>query len=107
MADIASVTPGSKINVKVTQRPSNAAAAKTIVRLLSKNPDVQAENERQRRIRARGIRWNARGGRLWGTRMVKQPAVKAEAGVEKTITASLDVLRDLKSVERFVEVTAA
>ncbi len=107
MADIATLTPGSKINVKVTSRPTSAAAAKTIVRLLSKNAEVQAENERQRRIRSKGIRWNARGGRLWGTRMVKQASVAAVTGTEKTITASLDVIRDLKSVQRFVEVTAA
>ncbi|MEX0774499.1 MAG: hypothetical protein WD042_02170 [Phycisphaeraceae bacterium] len=101
------IDPGSSIRVKVTKRPTNAAARKTIVRLLSKDSSVAKENQRHRKIRAKGIRWDPRGGRLWATRVVKQPAVAAEPGVEKTITATLDVLRDLASVERFVEVQKA
>jgi hypothetical protein len=101
------ITPGSQISVTVVKTPTNAAAAKTIVRLLSKDRAVKKDNERLRKTRRDGFRQAPRGGRLWNIRVVKQHPVKAELGVSKTIKASLDVLTDLKSVSRFVEVKPA
>ncbi len=104
---IENITPGSRVTLKVTSKPTNAAAAKTIVRLLSKDKTVKADQARQRSIRKTHFRQAPRGGRLWNVNVVKQASVKAEVGVEKSIIASLDVLRDLQSVQRFVEVTPA
>ena len=101
------IAPGSKILLTIVKRPSNAAAAKTLVRLLSKDKTVKAENERLRKTRVSNLRQNRRGGRFWDVNVVKQPAVEAKIGVSKTIIASLDVLTDLRSVSRFVEVKPA
>lgn len=101
------IAPGSKVQVKIVKRPTNAAASKTIVRLLSKDKSVKKDNERLRKARQTHFRQNRRGGRFWDVNVVKQHPVAAEPGTSKTIVATLDVLTDLKSVSRFVEVTKA
>jgi hypothetical protein len=100
------IAPGSKVNVKVVKMPTNQAARKTIVRLLSKDASVKRDNKRLARTRRDSFRQAQRGGRFWNINVVKQAAVKADPGVVKTIIATLDVLTDLKSVAKFVEVTA-
>ena len=45
--------------------------------------------------------------RVWEGRLPKQRPVTGSLGESGTILASTDVLADLKSVERFVEVSAA
>lgn len=105
--DMADIKPGSNVQVKVVKAPTNAAAAKTIVRILSKDKTVMAENKRQRQIRKRLYAPQPRGGRTYGGYVVKQHPVKGILGEQGTVFASLDVVQDLKSVERFVEVTPA
>ncbi len=104
MSDIA---PGSRINVTIVKDPTSQAATKTLVRLLSKDARVQAENDRQRKIRKRLYNPKPRGGRFYGGHVVKQHPLKGRRGESGTITATLDVLRDLESVKRFVEITPA
>lgn len=101
------IAPGSRVNVKVVKRPTNAAAQKTLVRLLSKDAKARAENRRLARARQSGFRQKQRGGRFWDINVVKQQPVQARQGEAGTITATLDVLKDLRSVSRFVEVTPA
>ncbi len=101
------IAPGSKINVKVVKHPSNAAACKTLVKLLSKDPLVHKENARLRKARARHITNHQRGGRTWYVRVPKQRPVEGKLGETGTIIATLDVLTELKSVQRFVEVSKA
>jgi len=96
---------GSSINVKVTKTPTNAAATKTIKRVLSKSPDVRAEQNRLEKVRVKQYNPQRRGGRMYGGRMVKIDPIKAIIGDQGTITATMDVINDLKSVSRFIEVT--
>jgi len=104
MADIAA---GSTVNIKIVKTPSSESARKTLVRLLSKDDEVRTENRRLERVRAKNISYHQRGGRPWAVRPPKQRPVKGEVGESGTILASPDVLRDLKGVERFVDVSAA
>jgi hypothetical protein len=101
------IAPGSKVSVKVTKKPTNAAAAKTLVRLLSKDRAHKANTERLRKARVKHFSQNRRGGRFWDVNVVKQHPLDGSIGESGTITATLDVLRDLASVSRFVEVTKA
>ncbi len=106
MANLTDIAPGSDIRIRVTREPTNAAARKTIVRVLSKDAGAVSENERLRKARVKHLRHAARGGRQWAIRVPKQHPVAATTGSEGTVRASVDVLRDLGSVERFVEVEA-
>jgi hypothetical protein len=101
------IAPGTTVQVKVIQKPTSLAASKTIVRLFSKDPGVKRENQRLRKARKEHFSQNRRGGRFWDVNVVKQRPVAADLGVTKTIVATLDVLKDLNSVSRFVEVTKA
>lgn len=107
MLEPKNVVLGAKVRVTVTKQPTNAAAAKTIVRLLSKDPAVKKDNARLRAIRRRDYKPDRRGGRLYGGRVVKQHPVRARAGESGVVVATDDVVRDLCSVARFIEVEPA
>jgi len=102
-----SIEPGSTINVKVVHEPTNAAASKTLARVLSKDEDARREDRRLHDVRQKNYSPSMRGGRLYGGRLVKQSARNGTLGESGTLFASVDVLRDLKSVERFIEVSKA
>ncbi len=101
------IKPGSQISVTVLKRPASAAGVKTVVRLLSKDLAVKHENARLKQARENHFRQKRRGGRFWDIHVVKQHPVKGEAGESGTITATLDVLTDLKSVAQYVQVKQA
>lgn len=98
------IDPGTEITVKIVRQPTNVAAAKTLRRVLSQDPAVKAENRRLEKVRKAGMRVKQRGGRPWEVRVVKQHPVAGQLGESGTVTASADVLRDLGSVQRFIEV---
>ena len=103
------VAPGSTVTVKIVKVPANAAAQKTLVRLLSKDPVVIKENKRLKKVRRANETYSTRGGRwrIWEVRLNKQRPVEGVIGEQGTFIASVDVIRDLKSVARFVEISAA
>lgn len=101
----ANIKTGSQVNIKIVKQPTNAAAQKTLVRLLSKDDQIKAENKRLETARAKNLRLANRGGRKWAVRVVKQHPVKGRVGETGTIKASYDVIKDLQSVERFIEIS--
>ncbi len=101
------IAPGSKINVKIVKQPTNAAAAKTLMRVLAKDPVVSTEHARQAKLRKVHYSPGRRAGRLWGGQLVKQHPIKGRIGEQGTVVATSQVLRDLGSVQRFVEVSQA
>ena len=106
---MADITPGSTVSVKIVKTPTSASARKTLVRILSKDAEVVAENKRLKKVRKTNQTHSPRGGRwrVWEGRLPKQRPVTGDVGEAGTILASPDVLTDLKSVEKFVEVSAA
>lgn len=103
---LAKLAPGTRIKLTVASIPASEGARKTLVRLLSKDDDAKIEDARLRQVRKANAVINQRGGRirLWAGRVVKQHPVKGKLGETGTITASVDVLRDLRSVARFVNI---
>lgn len=108
-ATLTDIAPGSDVKVTVTKAPTNAAAEKTIVRLLHKDPVVAAEQKRLQNARRKNEKLTVRGGRLrvWEHRQVKIASASATPGTTGTIKATADVIRDLASIARFVDVAAA
>ena len=99
--------PGSRINVKIVKHPTNAAAVKTLQRLFSKDPVIAVEHKRLSKVRRKNFRTKTRGGRPYPLALVKQYPVKGAVGEQGALTATHDVVTDLRSVSRFIEVTPA
>lgn len=104
---IKDIPVGSRVSVKVVKEPTSVSAAKTIARVLYKDQDIAAEHKRLEKVRRTHFNPQPRGGRLYGGQLVKQHPAKGEVGESGTVHATIDVLRDLASVERFVEVKTA
>jgi hypothetical protein len=101
------ITPGSRVHVQIVKRPTNEAAIKTIRRVLAKDPDIKREHKRLSDVRAANLRFKQRGGRPWGIRVSKRHPVKGQPGEEGTVLATLDVIRDLASCQRFLKIQRA
>jgi NAD-dependent oxidoreductase involved in siderophore biosynthesis len=101
------ITPGQKVQVTVAKQPTNQAAKKTLARLLAKDPQVAAELQRRSEVRQSKKHVRTRAGRPWFVRPVKKPAVVGDQGESGTFVARYQELKDLKSVQRFIEVKPA
>ena len=71
---------GSQINVKVVKTPTRVAAAKTLVRVLSRSPAAREELKRQHRVRQTHFRRVPRGGRGYPIYVVKQRPLRGAVG---------------------------
>jgi hypothetical protein len=109
MSAIADLQPGKPVTFTVSAAPTNAAATKTLVRLLSKDPDIAKRNGRIKKSRLSNPTFSPRGGRwrVWEHRQPKTAVVFGRPGESATIVAGVQELRDLASVEKFVDVKAA
>ena len=99
------IKPGRWISVKVTAQPKAMAPRKTMVRLFERDPKVKAE--RRRLKRSRPVTSHRRGGRPWADRPARLPVVKIAPGAVYRIFGSADVLRELDSVSRYIEITTS
>jgi hypothetical protein len=100
------ISPGATVSVEIAEAPKSAAAQKTLVRVCSKDPQVARQHRTRKEKRPSRQDW-IRGGRFWNHRMKSRPAVKLDPGMRYTVHATVDVIRDLQSIERYVKVSAA
>ncbi len=99
------LTPGQTISVEITSPPRAEAARKTLVRLFRRDPAAARQHRQQKRHRPSWQTWR-RGGRMWHHQMKSQPPFALTAGRKLSIVATVDVIRDLESVGRYVRVSA-
>jgi len=100
----ADIAPGSMVNVTVTKRPTNEAAAKTLSRLFAKTPENRRLRGRRKDLRTNTQHSIRRGGRTWVCRLKAPRLVQPGKGDSCTIRATVDVIRDLGSVGNFVQI---
>ncbi len=100
------ITPGKTVSIEITKLPTSAAASKTLVRLFRKDLAVVRHQRRQGKNRPSWQSWR-RGGRMWHHQMKTEPPFKLAAGRRLSLLATVDVIRDLESVKRWVKVTPA
>lgn len=98
------ITPGSRITVEVTSRPTNASAAKTLERLFRRDPQVESAIRKRKAKRPSHEDW-IRGNNWWNHRMRSRSGIQLEPGAKYSLRADVDVIRDLRSVERFIAVS--
>lgn len=107
MSDIAKIKPGSMVQIKIVKRPTSRAALETLKRLFYKDATIKKEANRHQTIRKHSLRRIRRGGRLYRLLPPKLQLVWGKVGEVGVIRASVDVLGDLASVSKFIEVSAA
>jgi len=101
------IKPGSTVTVTITKAPSNEAAVKTLRRILAKDTQAAASIRREKTIRKRVSTTRIRAGRPWPVVRGSIRPFLGEVGETGTLLATIDVIRDLASVERFVEIVEA
>lgn len=99
------IKPGQTVEVEIVTLPQSEAARKTLTRLLKRDAAAVRHHRHQKTKRPSREEW-VRGAMTWHHQMKSKPVVAMRVGSKGTLRATLDVLRDLGSVSRFVKVTA-
>jgi hypothetical protein len=99
------IAPGQTVTVEITRTPMKDAARKTLVRLFRKDEKIARAHRRNERLRPSWETWR-RGGRMWHHQMKSHPPIPLKPGDRLAVLATVDVIRDLQSVSRWVRVTA-
>lgn len=98
------IKPGQTVEIEVTSLPRSEAARKTLIRILKRDPEAIRRQRHQKNKRPSREEW-IRGAMTWHHQMKSRPPVDMKVGAKGTLRATLDVLRDLTSVSRFVKIT--
>jgi len=98
---MAEIEPGSKVKVTVTSDSVSEAASKTLARLFLKDPKIA----KTRRRSPKPYRVRTRSGRPWAVLKRGTRAAPPRKGDSCEFVCTLDMVRDLGSVRRYVEVT--
>ena len=96
--------PGQTVRVTVSKSITRDAARKTIERLFLKDKAVSGPIE----VRSANFKElpKRRGGTIW-TKRVNKVHPELNKGASATITTTAQSIKDLKSVESFVEIASA
>jgi hypothetical protein len=100
------IAPGTSVCVEIKTTPRKDAAVKTLRRICAKDPEIDRQVQSVQRKRP-SDRPKRRGGRVWHHLMKTISPVTLTAGAKYRVLATVDVLRDLASVARWVSVTPA
>ncbi len=100
------IKPGQKVAVEIKKAPTGEAARKTLLRVCGKDAEVAKCHRTMKRKRPSLQMWQ-RGGRQWRHRMKTRSPVQLTAGAKYAVLATVDVIRDLQSVDRWVDVKPA
>lgn len=101
------IEPGTKVSIKVAKTPTNAAAEKTLSRLFAKDLANRKARQNRKKLRQNAIELRRRGGRLWAVRPKAPRLAQPVEGAVCTLLATSDVIADLRSVNRFIDVSPA
>jgi hypothetical protein len=99
--------PGETIVCTVTAEPGVPKRMLTIQRLMRRNPGIAKALKNGQLRRRQQPRFATRGGRPWHIREKVGKVAMVKAGAEWSMTYTLDIADDLRSVERFLDVKKA
>jgi len=94
------IEPGSKVKVTIKRTPLSGGARKTLARLFHMDRRIA----RTRRRKPKPTTSKRRGGRNWIGRPRGTVTAVPKVGDSCELFCTLDVVRDLASVERYVDV---
>lgn len=98
------VQPGSNISVTVTANPTNQAAAKTLSRVFASDPANRKQRAQRKKLRTNMMDGRQRGGRIWMVRPKAPRLFQPKKGDACQLFATSALIRDLRSVSRFIEI---
>lgn len=101
------LTPGTKVCIKVAKTPASEAAAKTLSRIFAKDRANRSARRHRKALRASESREHRRGGRPWAY-LPKAPRLfQPVKGSSCTVLVTPDLVGDICSVERLIQVEPA
>ena len=94
------IQPGARVKVTVKSPIKTTRAGKTLARIFMRDGEVR----KKRLVRPKQVIQSTRAGRLWDHRPEGSNQLPPNVGDSANIIATVDVIRDLHSVEPFIEV---
>jgi hypothetical protein len=103
----AEIKPGSTVQLKVKRTVVSQAAAKTLSRLFAKDPANKKARRWRKKLLKGSMEVRRRGGRPWEVRQKAPRLFQPTTGDACKILATPDVIGDIHSVSRYVDVSNA
>ena len=94
------IQPGKSVTVTVTRTIISEAAQKTLARIFMKDESIA----KSRNTEPKKVRLIPRAGRLWAHRPRGTSNRVPTVGDSATLSPTIDVVRDLESVARYIEI---
>ena len=105
MADL--LSPNNTVTFTVKHLPHADAKRKTLVRLMQSQPEIRKGlRALQRQRRQRDNVTYQRAGKMWTHRKRATKLAWLEVGASFTLKVTPQIIPDIKSIERFVEMKA-
>ena len=102
------IAPNMALTFTIVREPKRPAARKTIERLMWMQPECKKDlSMLQRRRRQKDIKYTVRAGRVWFDRPRATRTVRCERGASFTLQVTPQIVNDLKSVEKYLDISAA
>jgi hypothetical protein len=104
---MADLTPTNTVTCTINSVPANRAANKTIQRLMRMQPHIQKGLSMLARRRASKDNVpTTRAGRIWINRAKTTKLTRVDVGESFTLKLTAQIIPDLKSVEKYLDVKA-
>jgi hypothetical protein len=102
------IVPNATLTFTINSDPKRLAARKTIERLMWMQPEAKKDlSMLQRRRKAKDIKYTIRAGRVWFDRPRATRTVRCVKGASFTLLVTPQIVNDLKSVEKYLTISAA
>ncbi len=100
------IVPNTELTFTIVKAPTRPASRKTIERLMWMQPQAKKDlSILQRHRKLKGIKYTIRAGRVWFDRPRATRTVRCEKGASFTLKITPQIVNDLKSVSKYLEVS--
>ncbi len=103
----AEIVAGTVVSIKVKRTVLKEAAAKTLSRLFAKDPVNRHARGKRKELLKSALMVRRRGGRPWEVRPKAPRLFQPVVGDTCTLRATSDVIGDLRSLTRYIDITPA
>jgi len=102
------IAPNATLTFTIKSEPKRSATRKTIERLMWMQPHAKKDlSMLQRHRKQKDIKYTIRAGRVWFDRPRATRTVRCEKGTSFTLYVTPQIVNDLKSVEKYLNIASA